>query len=78
MRPNPQPPNTRKRTFHYAWCNRTEVDYVCQRCGTIVVEGECLHCTNKAQRQFEKLKALHERTQAEKKAQKEAEEAGLF
>ena len=34
----------RAREFHYAWCNRTEVDYVCMVCGTIAVDMTCQHC----------------------------------
>jgi hypothetical protein len=36
----------RRREFYYAWCNTTEVDYVCERCLTIVLNPQagCQHC----------------------------------
>lgn len=34
----------RDRSFHFAWCNRTETDHVCTVCGAIVPGETCLHC----------------------------------
>lgn len=53
----------RQRTFHYSWCNKTETDYVCSHCETVIVDVEagCQHCKAKAQAtalRIEKLKGL--------------------
>ena len=36
----------RARTFQYNWCDKTETDYVCERCETIVLDlaNGCQHC----------------------------------
>jgi hypothetical protein len=28
----------RKRTFYYSWCDRTEIDYVCRHCETVILD----------------------------------------
>lgn len=45
----------RERTFHFKWCNRTEVDYVCLTCGTIAVEGVCQYCERAREKKRERL-----------------------
>lgn len=36
----------RKRTFYYSWCDKTEIDWVCTHCETIVLDGvTCQWCT---------------------------------
>lgn len=53
----------RQRTFTYHWCGKTEVDYVCSHCETVIVDVDagCQHCKAKAQAtamRIEKLKGL--------------------
>jgi len=47
----------RKRSFYYAWCGRTEVDYVCEQCCTIVLDTNkgCQHCSETEAKAKERL-----------------------
>ena len=45
----------RARTFHFNWCNRTETDYVCMKCGTIAVDGVCGYCKREAEKKAQNL-----------------------
>ena len=46
----------RRREFTYAWCNRTEIDFVCTRCLAIALDGKhCQYC--RAMRELAKERA---------------------
>lgn len=44
------------RTFHFGWCNRTEVDAVCAVCGAIVPGESCIHCERTKAKKAESLR----------------------
>ena len=51
----------RQRTFYYPWCDKTETDYVCEHCETIVLDvaagcQQCRQSHEKAVQRIEKLK----------------------
>ena len=50
----------RQRTFHYNWCGRTETDYVCEHCETIIMDAlaGCQHCRQAADRTQARLLKL--------------------
>jgi hypothetical protein len=50
----------RKREFTYTWCGITEVDYVCERCETIVLEPSlgCQHCHETDEKKTARITAL--------------------
>jgi hypothetical protein len=50
----------RKREFTYAWCGITEVDYVCERCETIVLDpaAGCQHCHDTNEKRQSRLAAF--------------------
>ena len=55
--PNYRAHGFRQRTFTYAYCGRTEVDYVCRRCETIVLNlaTGCQYCAAKTAKQEEQF-----------------------
>lgn len=45
-----------QRTFHFAWCNRTETDRVCRSCRAIVLGDTCVHCERIKHQKAESLR----------------------
>ena len=50
----------RERTFHFAWCSRTETDRVCTTCGAIVPGTACQHCARIKDKKSERLRRFLE------------------
>lgn len=50
----------RERVFHFAWCNRTELDKVCTVCGSIVPGETCQYCHRQHQKKAENLRKFLE------------------
>ena len=50
----------RKRVWTYQWCGRMEVDWVCLKCETIVLDPEkgCQHCRKQSTMKQEKFQAF--------------------
>ena len=44
------------RTFHFGWCNHTEIDTVCGTCGAIVPGESCIHCDRTKAKKAESLR----------------------
>ncbi|MDH5667840.1 MAG: hypothetical protein OEY86_07515 [Nitrospira sp.] len=57
MKPSP---TIRIRATHFNWCNRTETDYICTVCESIVLGASCLHCERRAQKKAESLRKFLE------------------
>lgn len=45
-----------QRTFHFAWCNQTVVDYTCVKCQAIVLDGTCIHCQRAQEKKAQRLR----------------------
>lgn len=57
----------RKRVFTYQWCGRTETDYVCTHCETIVLDPAkgCQHCKETDDKAKARIAALLAKKKAE-------------